>query len=795
MPIEPRPTARYFKGLPSDSEIPETKPTAERGALKSLPDWVRSAGAKPGEKEWEHLRDTAPALEGPQPDQGASSKDTPPKRVLSPFAVIADRRLRPRPRSQTRLEHDPEDPSSNARERSLALAERDGARNPFFKRETFEDVRATDSNLPNVSGAIGAIRAWHAKDVVTSAWVQQDKLVYDGNDDGVGGMDFVSASGRVPGADDESVPVKRLNSVEARALPPGSRVQIAVEDAEFSTRGIKGTLTPLPGIGGLVANFFADVGPYGQLELSSGVRGHVYGDVEAGFGPLVSVRIGVRRQKSEKDWAVKGGIGLHIDDSIIEYAAKSAKDEVRRAAKAAEKGRDPEGIISRLTRALSAGTEDELETMQDRAELVERAVSPQIRTFNRHAKALMGGYHERDIGDHLTLYDMTFDLSKPGAAAAFDRMFDARGEYRTIDIGLLEQLAQDEREGIAVHDNRVRTATRRSASKLFNVFGWGIDWGNTVENATVETGGEQDGVTINDRKHARHREVSTPRSQSRSVAEGRVRTVTQHEDGTKDTGISLDWSYSLEDRSLRADTFAGLLTFGVVAKGCDDSRARLERHCETLGGLVRSRVLGLPIGPKQKGKTESKIRVKLRPAAIEQLLESVRDPAKLDTLWQTFAEAHRLQHDLDDAPLWPIEGLNDDSLLALVRRKLPLSAETKAFATARKSVELLRRASDQEDPAKASEQIAGAFHLLANQLPLAAALARTATEGLPKDASEISIDIEGENVTLPESDEKPVAGAEGEDLGEILNPPPEQAAAQLERDEPERASAARTPPP
>lgn len=787
MPIDLRPTARYFKGLPSDSEIPETRPNDERGALKSLPKWMRTPGAEPGEKDWEHLRDDAPSID-PAASEAEKHSDEPPRRVLSPFAVIADRRVRPRPQSQTTLELDREDPSSVARHYSISLAERASARDPHFKRETFEDVRTRDSNLPNVSGAIGPVRAWHAKDVVTTAWVQQDKLVYDGRDNGVGGMDFVSASGRVPGDDHDSVPVKRLSAAVARGLPPGSRVQVAVEDKEFSTRGIKGTLTPLPGIGGLVANFFADVGPYAQVELSSGVRGHAYVDVEAGFGSLVSVRIGVRRQKSEKDWAVKSGIGLHIDDSIIEYAAKSGRDEARRAAKAAEKGGDPDGVFARLARALSAGTEDEVLTMQERAEYVERAVSPQIRTFNRHAKAVMGGYHQRDIGDHLTLCDMTFDLANPSAAALFDRMLDSRGEYRTIDIGLLEQLAADEREGVEVHDNRVRTATRRSAAKLFNVFGWGVDWGETRENATVETGGKHDGATISEKKYARHREVTNPFVTHRSVAEGRVRTVTQHEDGEKETGIALDWSFHLDHRNLRADTFASLLTFEVVAKGCRDARARLERHCESLDGLARTKLLGLPIGPRRRGETESKVRVKLQPAAVGQLLEAVRNPAKLDAVWRDFAEAYRLEHNLDAAPEWPIAGMNDDTLLALVRRALPLSSEVKAFTSARRSIELLRSAADEDDPERASERIAHAFHLLADQLPLAAALARTASAGLREDQAEIHVTIENEKVTLPEPEE-PSPPEKDEDLGEILSSPPDQAAAQAERDEPERAAA------
>ncbi|MEL6546148.1 MAG: hypothetical protein AAFQ82_16085, partial [Myxococcota bacterium] len=702
MPKALRPTARYFKGLPSDDEIPETKAPKERGAVKSLPDWMRGRGETPDTIEWDHLRDSGTVHDRPGEEPGILPNEQGSDRVASPLAMIADRQVRPRPSSQTRLEHDPDSASSNARHYSTALAKRDGAHEPFFKRETFEDVRTNDSNLPNVSGAVGPIRAWHARDVVTSAWIQQDKLVFDSRDDGVGGMDFVSGSGEVPSrSSDSKVPVKRLSAAEARALPPGSRVQIAVEDKELTTQGVKGTLTPLPGIGGMIANFFADVGPYAQLDLSSALRGHASIDVEAGFGSLVSVRIGVRRQQSEKDWKVKTGIGLHIDDSIIEYAAKSVQDGARSARRtsASEKRRDTS--IARFVDALSKGTEDELVSMQDRADYVHRAVSPQIAEFNKRAKPFVLGAGRQEIGDQVTLYDVTFDLANPTAAAAFDRLFDVDGEYRTLDMGLLDQLTVNRTGGVTVHDNRIRGATRNSATKLFSLFGWGVDFGKTVEEATVETGTETDGSVINARKHAVRRTVTTPSTTIESVSEGRVRTVTDRADESQNTGLTLDWSYSVEDRSLGAHELAGMLTFGSIAMGCEDAQARLERHFATLDSLEREKFLGISIG-RHAGKTESQLRVKLRAPAVHQLLSSLQSDEGRLALWRDLAEAFRVHHNLEEAPNWPTDGHDDSTVLAMLRRGLSVGAQGRAFVNARRSLELLAKAANNKDPVERS---------------------------------------------------------------------------------------------
>lgn len=72
-------------------------------------------------------------------------------------------------------------------------------------------------------------------------------------------------------------------------------------------------------------------------------------------------------------------------------------------------------------------------------------------------------------------------------------------------------------------------------------------------------------------------------------------------------------------------------------------------------------------------------------------------------------------------------------------------------------------------------------------LPLAAAIAYTASVGLAEEDAFITVDIEGEHATLPDSDSDDTPKDE-RDLGEVPHAPPERAAAQKARDEPERAA-------
>lgn len=605
--------------------------------------------------------------------------------AYSPAAVIRKDQVRLNEVWSDIIEDDDSD-SITATLRKVALElERRGAEDkppaedPVFKRSHAAGVSSDDYPLPGSSFAIFGARLGWGRQRVTAATIETDQLFRSREDAKRSGTPRLKHA---------------PNTAEkAGEMKPGDRWKLTVDRAILSERSAKYTLTPFGPLGFATSTGFHDLGPSLGAEFISAVEGEVAVEIVRGFGTKVALcvtaadhRVMERDERTEKDdsgelgdrpgrdrnWQFK--IGAYIDGSVPETVVKGALGD---ASKYAER---------------------HLESLEDQRRKIEQRIMPHTEKFN-HYGALTAGRDKKQSQSAITMYGVVFDLANPEARKIYNEVAGAPGRgMRGIDFSSLQRL--DPESGVEVVVNNVELASRTAIEKTFNAFGLRVrDSGTRTETSEGREGPPGAGKRIYKEKHGVTRRWGHLGRSADSVAVGRVKTTTDEVSGDASTAVGLGWRFGVEDAHTSVDDLESMAAFAAIAREADGDAQRLRAVRRKAEELPRKKILGLPIGKRELGKTSVRFAVELNAAAVERLL--AHDDAEL---LAEMASAHARASGDEEIPGW---------------------SETGGPGAARNVIEQLRSARSQP-PSKRAETLATMLSDLRKELPLAAALIRAA---------------------------------------------------------------------
>lgn len=649
--------------------LPEGKqwaPLADEGDFEK--DEIKAEG--PGHQSW---------VKALVADRAKGTADN-PAQVIEEAGVRLDRLW-------TSTAKDEANPLTRLRNVGLQLAEaHEGAKSPKFQRSHAEGVKATDYPLPGTSFALFGVRGSFGRQQVTSVEIEADRLFYDDND--------LRHAGK---PDLKSAP---LNAYRARKMKPGERYQVRAQQTILSDAGVKYTPTPLPGV---TSSMVHDLGPGVSTEVTVAVEGDTTLEVVRGFASKVAVRINAtdERVKPGGDSAYKAMVGLFVDGSLLEYGAENFK-------------------------ALAeSNVKRELESLEDRRRLIDQKITPTTDKINRMGAAFIEG-RKKTSSETVNLVEVVFDLAKPDARKAFNQLIGAnyRGT-RGIDFNSLKDLDPD--CGVELVRNNVTEASKVGVRRAFGALGFETAKVRITEKRDTHKGPEGEGTTIKSQAHALKRRTRTPNGETTSTTIGRVKSVTDDKTQETRTGVGFGWQFELSHSHAAQKDLQQVLGFAAATEATPDASARLEALHAPDSAAPRRKIMGMPIGRRDFGATQSGFHVEMNAEAVARLLNRLDTPEGSAQLYQAMAQAFAAQHGLTEVPDWPKPRLDGDGVLqSLGRKLLPLSSSDNAFLEARSAVKALQEAQQAEDPVQSAQIIAQAMSFLRHELGMAGALIHAA---------------------------------------------------------------------
>lgn len=730
-----RPSADYFRALPQGDAFAKNPaaasepPLGQRAAKRLLPAWadgvdVRDDG-KPTRPElpqgvnWRHLVDADNTAERVSPaGHKKLRKRSWLQHLLSErVAGHADSPLKILKESQHGRGNQvwlPEgtwdvlSPRARGELQKLRAAGRgvaqhyQGAADPVYTRSQLSGVTAHDTPLPGTSLAVLGLRTSFGRQQVSTVDIEQDQL--HANRD-----ELRHGPGQIHPKDGP------FSAQAARQMQPGERFHMRAERTVFAEAGLKYTATPIPGPlpFSLAVGSIMDLGPSVAVNCQASIEAETTMEVVRGFGSSVAVAVKARDERANpgQDRSFRASLGAFFDGSIPEYFAQAFR------------------------RVGGKAIEEEAETLEEQKRHMDLQLMPHIEKLNRAADTHVAR-RSRASDSEVTLYEVVFDLANPQARQVYDRLLGAADDSeRVMDFTALQGLP--EQSGVEVVANNVRTASRRGIERTFAAFGLQAHKARVTE--TSETRSGDDGQQLaREQAHAVVRRTKVPGHQRESVSVGRVKTVESGTGEDPKTGVGFGWRLHIKDAHTDRDGLGELVQLARLVPTPDTGARKLQALHARAETLPRQKVLGVPVGQRQAGKTEATFALELNAHATHRLLEHLDGGAKEQALWDALARAYAERQGRKTPPQWPL-----DDAGAWRRVKHHVDGERPAYRVAANAVEALRAAKNADGPVACAKQLGEVFDLLRGDLHFAAAVVNVAAGDASPAGIDVSVDFAG----------------------------------------------------